>query len=166
MEPGSADHRLALVIDPDTACRGSIRRMLAALGFDVVQAANGLVGLELIQRLPESFGLVLTDLDLPGVPGVVVVETLQRFRPGLPVVCMGRSAAVAAAPATGCLLKPLDAGELKAQIESVLAGTRSHWDGDRSVAAQEAVLRAEARYAQGNSLVEAALELARGFRED
>ena len=165
MEPGSADHRLALVIDPDTACRGSIRRMLAALGFDVVQAANGLVGLELIQRLPESFGLVLTDLDLPGVPGVVVVETLQRFRPGLPVVCMERSAGVAAA-AAGCLPKPFDAGALKAQIESALAGTRSHWEGDTGIAAQEAVLQAEARYAQGKSLVEAALELARGFRED
>jgi CheY-like chemotaxis protein len=162
MEPESGNRNLALVIDNNDD-RRAIRRIFGGLGFDVVQASSGLVGLELIQRLPESFALVLTDVDLPGLPGAVIMETLRLFRPDLPVLCMGEGKAVGvlAAPA-GCLSKPLQADELRTQVQAALAKSSRSWEPTSPSNADQAVLRARARYAEGKNLVEAALELARG----
>ena len=167
MEPGSANRSLVLVIDDDNEGRRGIRKMLGSLGFDVVQAATGLVGLELIQRLPQSFRLVLMDVDLAGLPGAVVIETLLLFRPDLPVLCMGEGKAVGvlAAP-SGCLRKPLQPDELRLQIQTALAKAKHGWEPESRRHSEPATLRARARYAEGKSLVEAALELARGYQEE
>jgi CheY-like chemotaxis protein len=154
-----------LVIDDDNGSRRTIRRMLGNLGFDVVHASGGLVGLELIQRLPQSFRFVLIDVDLPGVPGAVIMETLRLFRPEVPVVCMGEGKAVGvlAAP-TGCLRKPLVAEQLRLHVGAMLAKATPDWEPAINPHAEQAVLRAQARYAEGRNLVEAALELARGHQ--
>lgn len=151
--PGSG---LALVIDDDVNARRSIRELLESRGHDVVHASNGLAGLELIQRLPSSFGVVLVELDLKGLPGAVVVETLRIFRPDLPVLCMsGRR--VAAHP-SGCLRKPIEPEVLDQLLQSVRSSAVDGWGADeRSIAV------ARARYAEGADLVEAALELSRGL---
>jgi DNA-binding response OmpR family regulator len=164
MEAESGEHLLALVIDPDPGSRRAIRKMLAASGFEAVHAPNGLVGLELIQRLPDSFRLLLVDLELPGIPGAVVMETLRLFRPDLPVLCMATAAVGAAVTAAGCLSKPVDPAELRTQIDAALAGAAPRWEPAGGATAAEAVLRARACYDQGKSLVDAALELARGYR--
>jgi DNA-binding NtrC family response regulator len=155
-----------LVIADDNDGRRAVRKMFDSLGFDVVHASNGFVGLELIQRLPRSFQLVLTDLDLPGIPGVVIMETLRLFRPELPVLCMGEAAvgAVATGP-RGCLAKPLQMEELRTQAHAALAST-APWEPGADSASEQAVRRARARYGEAKSLVDAALELARGSREE
>ncbi|MGH7516647.1 MAG: response regulator [Gemmatimonadales bacterium] len=164
MEPVSGSRSLVLVIADDNDGRRVIRKLFDNLGFDVVHASNGLVGLELIQRLPRRFQLVLIDLDIPGVPAVVIMETLRLFRPELPVLCMGEREAVGvlAAPER-CLSKPLRAEELRPQVEAALAGA-PRWEPASGCATEPAVLRARARYAEGKRLVDAALELARGLR--
>ncbi|HET8625702.1 MAG TPA: response regulator [Gemmatimonadales bacterium] len=165
MEFGSG-RGLALVIDDEPDSRRETRRLLGALGFDVVHAATGLVGLELVQRLPESFALVLTDLTLRGVPGAVVVEALRLFRPELPVLCMGRARAVGVpALPQRCLAKPLQAAELRARVEAVLNGVPNEGELSSQPLSGEVVARAREQYAAGRGLVEAALELARGYSE-
>jgi DNA-binding response OmpR family regulator len=110
--------------------------------------------------------LVLTDLDLPGVSGVVIMETLRLFRPELPVLCMGEAAvgAVATGP-RGCLAKPLQMEELRTQAHAAL-GSTAPWEPGADSASEQAVRRARARYGEAKSLVDAALELARGSREE
>jgi CheY-like chemotaxis protein len=162
MEPEPGNRSLVLVIDDDNDGRRAIRRTMGSLGFDVVQASTGLVALELVQRLPHSFQFVLTDLDLPGLPGALVMETLRLFRPELPVLCMGESKAVGvAAVPNGCLRKPLQEAELRRQLDAALAGARTGWTPFAGSVSEQAVTRARARYAEARSLVEAALELAR-----
>lgn len=162
MEFGSTARGLILVIDNGNGERRGTRKLLSSLGFDVVQASTGLAGLELIQRLPESFQLVLTNLTLPGLPGPIVVETLRLFRPDLPVLCMTEPhAGVPAGSPQRCLAKPLQAEELRMRIERALSGA-VEWDPETHPLAAEAVVRARERYEAGNGLVEAALELARG----
>lgn len=149
--------KLVLVIDEDPDARRAARAMLEARGYDVVHASNGLAALELIQRLPSSFQLVLTELDLRGLPGIALVEALRLFRPDLPVLCVTgkRSAA-------GCLTKPLRPEELDLQLQALLE-TPGVWDGGPESSSDEAVTRARATYASGGDLVGAALELARGL---
>jgi CheY-like chemotaxis protein len=167
MRPESDNRSLVLVIDDDHAGRRAMRKLLGSLGYDVVQASGGLVGLELIQRLPHSFQLALVDLDLAGLPGVVIVETLRLFHPELPVLCMGEGKAIGvlAAP-TGCLSKPLQAEELRGQLQAALAkAAPPHWEPGAESPVDQVALRARARYAEGRNLVEAALEIARGYQE-
>jgi len=149
---------LALVIDDDVNVRRSIRELLESRGYDVVHASNALAGLELIQRLPSSFRLVLVELDLRGLPGAVVVETLRILRPDLPVLCMtGRR--VAALP-SGCLRKPIEPEELDQLMRSVRNPTAAGWE----LGADEgSIAVARARYAEGADLVGAALEISKGL---
>jgi len=126
-----------------------------------VQASTGLAALEIIQRLPESFGLILTELELRGIPGTALIETLRLFRPDLPVLCMGAKRAPAIAG--GCLNKPLDPEALDAQLRQIEPAVPSRWEDAPTIADDQAVAKAKARYALAGDLVEAALELAKGL---
>jgi CheY-like chemotaxis protein len=162
IEPGG--RRLVLLVDNDVGARRQARHLLELRGMEVVQAANGIAALELIQRLPRSFRLVLTDLELPGIPGSVIVETLRIFRPDIPVLCMSSARAVPGAAETRrCLSKPLDGTELEAALDEG-AGA---WAAPEPMRIAESVAtRARARFAMGGDLVEAALELVRGMNAD
>jgi DNA-binding response OmpR family regulator len=163
MVPERGHANLALVIEEDPPTRRHARSLLEGEGYEVVHAATGLAGLELIQRLPGIFSLVLTELDLRGLPGAVILETLRLFRPDLPVLCMSGRRAVASA--LGCLGKPLVAEELAAQLRNIRSGA-AVWDIPAIHLDDEAVSRARAKYAMGGDLAEAALELSRGLSSD
>lgn len=161
---GPRDGKLVLLVDYDVDSRRQARHLLELRGMDVVQASNGMAALELIQRLPQSFHLVLTDLDLPGIPGPVVVKTLCIFRPDLRVLCMEATRAVAAASQDRrCLSKPLLGGEL----EAALMESASGWELEGLLEIPDAVAaRVRARFAVVGDLVEAALEIYRGGGPD
>jgi CheY-like chemotaxis protein len=157
---GPRDGNLVLLVDYDVESRRQARHLLELRGMDVVQASNGMAALELIQRLPRSFHLVLTDLDLPGIPGPVVVETLRIFRPDLPVLCMDANRTVAGGSRTRrCLSKPLQGGELEAALMESASG--SELEGLLEIPDAVAA-RVRARFAAVGDLVEAALEIYRG----
>ncbi len=157
---GPSIGRLVLLVDFDVASRWQARHVLELRGMDVVQASNGMAALELVQRLPKSFALVLTDLDLPGIPGAVVVETLRIFRPDLPVLCMSGARTPAGRPQIKqCLSKPLQGGELEGALEELANG----WQLEGLLEISDtAAARVRARFAVVGDLVEAALEISRG----
>ena len=153
---GDTNRRLVLLVDHDVESRRHARHLLELHGLEVVQASNGVAALELIQRLPESFRLVIADMDLPGLSGVVVRETLRLFRPDLPTICMSDRARVV--DAGHCLPKPLEGAHLRA----LMADGAANRDGNGHPGLPESCLaRAQARFAVAGDLVEAALELAR-----
>jgi CheY-like chemotaxis protein len=159
----SEKRRLVLLIDHDVMSRRGTRHLLESRGLEVVQASNGMAALELVQRLPDSFQLVLADLQLPGIPGRVIVEALRIFHPRIPVYCMGTDLLGAATGgATRCLSKPLLESELDATLREIANG----WSPPTSLELpEESIARARARFAVGGDLVEAALELSRGTPE-
>ncbi|MGH7578627.1 MAG: response regulator [Gemmatimonadales bacterium] len=152
---GPGARRLVLLVDNDVASRRQAREMLERRGLDVVQASNGMAALELIQRLPDSFRLVVADVSLPGLSGRVVIETLRLFRPDLPVICMAASLVVAGA-IMRCLSKPLQHSEL----DAVLAEMANGWAPPAALEVPQSVVqRARQRFALAGDLVEAAIEL-------
>lgn len=159
MEPIEAgESRLVLLVDHDVDSRRQVRRMLEIRGMEVVQASNGLAALELLQRLPRSFRVVLIELDLPGLPGPVIVETLRLFRPDLQVFCMSASR-VTSVPSLRCLTKPLQSTELDEALEE--SGV---WETDGVASLpDEVTVRARERFAVVGDLIEAAMELARAM---
>jgi CheY-like chemotaxis protein len=157
------DRRLVLLVDDDVDSRRHARHLLELRGMEVVQASNGIAALELIQRLPGRFRLVLTELDLPGISGAVLSETLRIFRPDLLTLCMSSRAVAGVVEGRRCLAKPLQ----EADLQAAMTDGGSLDEAERGPAfPEEWVARARARYAAVGDLVEAALELARAAGPD
>lgn len=153
---------LALLVDSDPAMRSQVRPMLEGCGLEVIHARSSVAALELLQRMPDRFGLVLVSMEMPGLSGGVVLETLRLFRPRLPAVCVTRAEAAAVGAAEmNCLRKPLRAEDVRARIGEMMAGANGLAPGQ--AIASDAVARARATYAASGSLLEAARELARAL---
>jgi DNA-binding NtrC family response regulator len=154
--------RLVLLIDADPATRDVVRPLVAPKGLETVQARNSVAGLEILQRMPDRFRLAIVNLEMPGISGAVLIETLRLCRPELPVVCLtaAQPSAVAAA-SSNCLPKPLEPEELRMQVENALAGIRESVTG--VTIEPDALARAKSVLATTGNLLDVARELARGI---
>lgn len=77
-----------LVVDDEPMLRSVVARMLADQGFAALEAPDGATALEVVQRQGKDVALVLTDVVMPGVDGIALLEHLTRMHPGLPVLLM------------------------------------------------------------------------------
>lgn len=75
-----------LVIDDDDLLRDVIAATLTAAGYEVLQAADGRQGRELLAASPAD--LVLTDLIMPEHEGIETITRLRRIHPQLPIIAM------------------------------------------------------------------------------
>lgn len=74
---------LVLVIDDSILTRSVIRRILRENDYDVVEAANGRIGLELINEYRPDF--ILMDIIMPEMDGLDVLRELQTMKLDTPV---------------------------------------------------------------------------------
>jgi DNA-binding NtrC family response regulator len=75
-----------LLVEDDSITRKSISDTLRREGYEVTEAKDGAEGLELINR--NRFDLVLSDLVLPKMHGLELVELLHSKFPATPTVVM------------------------------------------------------------------------------
>ncbi|WP_375758011.1 response regulator [Corallococcus exercitus] len=69
--------RKVLVVDDDADWREFLRVSLEDLGYETTEAADGQEALDSLRR-GERFGVMLLDLNMPGMSGLEVVEKLPR----------------------------------------------------------------------------------------
>jgi CheY-like chemotaxis protein len=80
------DHpRRVLLVEDEVVLRMSTVDMLERLGCMVSAVGSAEQALELLDR-GDKFGLLLTDLGLPGISGEELAAEVQRRFPGLPVI--------------------------------------------------------------------------------
>ena len=76
-----------LVVDSEDVVRVLIARMLRDCGYDVVEAANGRVALELLDATPNRhFDLVVTNTRLPGLDGFQFIAQVLAHHPHIRVL--------------------------------------------------------------------------------
>ena len=75
-----------LLVEDDTAVRGFARRVLAAQGYTVLEAGNGIAALGLAAQHAAAIDLLVTDVVMPGLNGRVLADRLRASRPDLPVL--------------------------------------------------------------------------------
>lgn len=75
-----------LLVDDEAFVRDSLVDLLSIEGLGAVGAATAEDALALLER--EPFEMVVTDLDLPGLDGLGLLERLAARRPELPVVLL------------------------------------------------------------------------------
>jgi two-component system, cell cycle sensor histidine kinase and response regulator CckA len=77
-----------IVVDDDAAVRSIAARILAEEGFRVFEASDGDEAIRLAERHRPEIGLVVSDIVMPRLNGIELLERLSRIHPALPVVLM------------------------------------------------------------------------------
>jgi len=75
-----------LVVDDEKTLRSIVSKALAKLGHRCVTAANGEEALALANK--RAFDLVITDLKMPKMDGLILIEWLRKGRPEIPIIIM------------------------------------------------------------------------------
>jgi len=75
-----------LVIDDDEIMRDLVADWLEAAGYAVRKAADGPTGLAEVERGAPA--LVVTDMCLPGPGGGMVIRSLRRGHPAIPIIAI------------------------------------------------------------------------------
>jgi len=73
-----------LVIDDEAVIREGLRQVLSLEGCQVELAANGKIGLNLLQK--HDFDIVISDLRMPEMHGIEVLKTIRILQPEVPVI--------------------------------------------------------------------------------
>lgn len=113
-----------LVIDDDHLMRKLLTRVLNGAGYDAVLAQDGAHAREILGR--ERFDLVLTDVHMPKVDGIAVLQQIRERDPDLPVILFTASPSAETAigalqlRATAYLTKPIDPNRLLQEVEKAV----------------------------------------------
>lgn len=75
-----------LVIDDETSVREFLCAMLTQEGYEVVEAADGKVGMRLFRERPSD--LVITDLIMPEKEGIETIMELRRDFPDVKIIAI------------------------------------------------------------------------------
>jgi len=79
-----------LLVDDEVAVRRIGRALLSKLGYEVLEAADGIEALELLRTQGERIRLVLLDITMPKITGKETFSRLREMRAELPVlICSG-----------------------------------------------------------------------------
>ena len=114
-----------LVVDDDDDTRLILNEVLGHLGADVATAASAQDALALAQGVD----IIVTDIAMPSVDGVWLLERVNELPRPVPVIAMSGYAErqvprYARAPFARKLLKPVDKSELSDLIREVLRERR------------------------------------------
>src|SRR6266576_60173 len=124
-----------LYIEDNRENRMLVRAVLEAAGYDLVDAEDGLTGIEAAIR--EEPALILLDINLPGVDGYEIVAILKSF-PNLaatPVIAVtayamqGDRQRTLVAGCDGYIQKPINVDVFPRQVAEFLGGKRERVEG-------------------------------------
>jgi CheY-like chemotaxis protein len=121
MTAPSQDPRI-LLVDDNTIVRDMLVDLVESLGYRADAAASGAEALALFDR--DRYGVVLTDLVMPGMSGWDVLAALRERDSHIPVIIVTGSPIVgdprAFLPGVAILKKPVDVTALDAMIKQML----------------------------------------------
>jgi DNA-binding response OmpR family regulator len=111
--------RRILIVDDDDDVRVMLHDRLQAMGFVVVTAANGLIGMSIVKS--SWIDGILLDVEMPVMDGLTMLEELRRWHVHIPVIMMSadpdpeKIKRAIELGAIGYTPKPIDVARLKQQ---------------------------------------------------
>lgn len=115
-----------LVAEDEAEIRSPLRRLLAAQGFRVLDAADGPAALDIAARHEGTIHLLLTDILMPGMNGGELARRLLLARPAVRVIFMSGYSPEAVTtngiltPGAKFLQKPFSIEELTCRLREAL----------------------------------------------
>jgi DNA-binding response OmpR family regulator len=120
--PRSPGKRI-LIVDDNKSIRAAVAEYLGDKGYDVVQAADGIKGLDL--GLSSSADLIILDVVMPGIDGVRLCKLLRDKGVTTPIIMLTEKSAIGDKEAgyqvgvDDYLAKPFNPRELELRIEAL-----------------------------------------------
>jgi two-component system NtrC family response regulator len=117
-----------LVVDDDDNLRWVLQTQLEQMGYAAATAANGAAALQAIDKDPPA--LVISDLKMPALSGMELLEQIRRDYPEIPVLIITAFGTIQSAVqamragAYDYLTKPIDYDELGIAVSRVLEHSR------------------------------------------
>jgi diguanylate cyclase (GGDEF)-like protein len=146
-----------LVVDDETFFQELFRDLLGGAGHAIRTAASADEALGLLRD--EHFDLLVTDIVMPGMNGIALVQEAKRRDPGIEAVAVtGRDDVKLAVGAmkVGCadfLTKPVEGDELLAVAERALARVQLRREHSQLLEENLEFVRSHALYRQGLQLL-------------
>ncbi len=111
------EQKSVLIVDDDDAHRTMLKTLVKGWGYDIFDANDGSVAIEMIKQ--DSFDIVLMDIRMIKVSGIEALYEIKKYNPSIPVIIMTAFSSVETAVdamkkgAYDYLTKPLDFEKLK-----------------------------------------------------
>jgi CheY-like chemotaxis protein len=80
------NHGFILVIDDEDAVRNAVVDLLTLGGWNVLEAADGALGIALYRQRRDAIAVVLLDMRMPGMNGAETLRQLYTVNPNIKVV--------------------------------------------------------------------------------
>ena len=125
------DNKRALIVEDSRTIASIVKHYLQLEGFEVLVAADGVVGLETARR--ERPRVIVTDLNMPGMSGLDMVRALRADAGTCDIAILMLTSdegaeieqQVMAAGADEYILKPVDPQRLAARVRAVVDGAKA-----------------------------------------
>ena len=119
-----------LIVDDSATLRASVEFTLSELGYEVIQAGDGIEGLEALKSLEgdeSGLGMIFTDVNMPNMDGITFVKEVKktsfRFVPILVLTTESQESMKKSgkeAGASGWLVKPFKPEQLVSVVSKFL----------------------------------------------
>jgi PAS domain S-box-containing protein len=122
--PGGTEQ--ILLVDDEDVIVDVAQKLLGMLGYRVTGALSPAEALEIFNRRPDAFDLVITDYTMPKMNGCELAKKLMAVRPDIPVIlCTGYNETISEVTAKNrgireFLFKPLNLRQLGESVRRVL----------------------------------------------
>ena len=116
-----------LVVEDEDGVRGIIVRSLQMCGYDITEANDGDIGLELIEEADHPFDLILTDIMMPEMDGPTMIAEGKSYLKQAKVIFMSGYAEgsmrdkLDTMPEAGYLQKPFSLKVVAAKVKDALS---------------------------------------------
>ncbi|MEF3191700.1 MAG: response regulator [Campylobacterales bacterium] len=80
-----ADARL-LYVEDDELVRRMLAQTLRRRVKELYEAGNGLEGLEIYKKLRDEIDVIVTDIEMPLMNGLVMIEEIRKISPHVPII--------------------------------------------------------------------------------
>lgn len=115
-----------LFVDDDELLAGLGEMLLTNQGYQVVAETSSKAALEIFQKNPDQFDLVITDQTMPQMTGLEMINKMRQIRASIPtILCTGYSSKASPEELKkqnvgAFCLKPLKLSDLAQAVRSVL----------------------------------------------
>jgi DNA-binding NtrC family response regulator len=116
---------MILIVDDDQTMRLALSESLESCGYQIMAVENGTEALSLFRK--RKFDLVITDMRMPGMTGIEVLQGVKNMSPNVPVILITAYGTVNTAVeamkegAAEFIMKPFSLDDLEAVVKRVLS---------------------------------------------
>jgi CheY-like chemotaxis protein len=124
--PAGAGRGRVLLADDEEDVRGVVLAMLETLGYEVIEARDGLEAVEIFRHRAAEIDLVILDLVMPRLTGEAALSQIRRIAPAVPAILISgydqsdRIGEIVAGGFGGFLQKPFRRQDLGKKVRELL----------------------------------------------